>query len=59
MGSKYTEEECEAMNRKIEHPEEDVICPRCGNKLLYTSVGASCEVKCETEGCLHGTIRGL
>ncbi len=30
MGTKYTEIEMKAF-KKLDHPEEGVVCPRCGN----------------------------
>lgn len=54
-----TEEEIQALDYKMEHPSEIVICPRCGKFLLFKAIGNSCEIKCETEGCLYGGSRGL
>lgn len=34
-------------------------CPRCGNKLLYTQIGNSCEVRCATDGCISEAFRGV
>lgn len=59
MATKYTEAECKALDRKFEHPEETVICPRCGKNLQYKECRWSSEVKCETAGCLHDAIRGI
>ncbi len=55
----YTKEECKALNRKFNKPKEVVSCPRCGKNLNYREVNGSSEVKCETNGCIHGTIRGI
>ncbi len=55
----YSEEEWNALDEKMEHPERVVYCPRCGKELIYRGVGNSCEVKCPTEGCIKGTLRGL
>lgn len=56
---KYTQAECEALDRKLEHPEETVVCPRCGKSLEYTARNGSCMVKCQTDGCLRDGIRGF
>lgn len=59
MAIKYTEAECKALDRKFAHPEETVICPRCGKNLRYKAQNGSRMVKCETEGCLRDGIRGI
>ena len=59
MVSKYTEIECNALDEKFEHPENTVLCPRCGEKLQYKKIGNSSEVKCPTNNCLYDAIRGL
>ena len=55
----FAKEECEAMDYKMEHQEEEVKCPRCGRKLIFYGYSSGCEVKCETEGCIHETLRGI
>ena len=59
MAAKYNERELAALDKKFEKPDSEVICPRCGKTLIHTQRGNSCEVKCESEGCLHDAIRGL
>ena len=59
MGTKYSDEECRALDRKFEHPDETVVCPRCGKTLQYTESQWSSAVRCETKGCLHDAIRGI
>lgn len=59
MDSKYTKKETEALDRKFEHPDDRVICPRCGKELKYYTVGNSSAVECGTVNCLRGTCRGL
>ena len=59
MAIKYTEAEFMALEKKLREPEKKVICPRCGNILVYRSVGNSSETKCLTEGCIKATLRGL
>lgn len=59
MATKYSQAEWDALDRKMEHPNTAVYCPRCGNELAYRSAGNSCEVKCLTEGCIKETVRGL
>ena len=59
MDTKYSKKEIEAIDKKFEQPEKEVICPRCGKMLIYTRRGNSCEVKCENIGCLRDAIRGL
>lgn len=59
MDTEYTEKEIAALDKKFEEPEKEVICPRCGKVLIYTQRGNSCEVKCESAGCLQDAMRGL
>ena len=59
MELEFTEEEINALEYKVFHSKEDVICPRCGKMLRYREVGSSSEVVCETEGCIHASLRGL
>lgn len=55
----YTQSDWDAINKKLEHPEEHIQCPRCGNEIEYTEIGNSISVSCKTEGCIFGGIRGL
>ena len=59
MITKFSDEECKAIDEKLENPAKIVNCPRCSKKLIYIKRGNSCEVKCETENCLCDAIRGL
>ncbi len=55
----YTKAEWDALDRKIAHPDEKVVCPRCGKEIVYAEIGNSVSVKCTTQGCIFGGIRGL
>ena len=55
----YTDDEIPAMREKRVHPRARVLCPRCGQELLYREVGNSCEVKCQTQDCIKMTVRGI
>ncbi len=59
MDFDFTQEESDALAYKVEHISEEVMCPRCGKKLIYRSFASSSEVKCETYGCIHCSVRGL
>ena len=59
MASKFTQKEIDALTEKFETPNKEVVCPRCGKKLLFFQKGYSCEVVCETEDCLKDAIRGI
>ena len=59
MVSKYTNKELDALENKLENPEQTVICPRCGNVLLYASVGNCAEARCAPDGCIRERVRGL
>lgn len=37
----------------------NIICPRCGAKLIYEKYGNSSVIRCEKEVCLKLTFRGL
>lgn len=59
MASKYSEKEISAIDEKLCYPDKEVICPRCGKKLLYKEIGNSCRVSCETDNCLMANIHGI
>ena len=59
MDTEYSKEECKALDKKFEHPDRIVRCPRCGNVLIYKKNGNSCEVRCMTVNCIYDAIRGL
>lgn len=53
------EKEWDAIEEKLSNPEKIVMCPRCGNELVYEKRGNSEVVECKTQKCIHGGIRGL
>ena len=55
----YTEIEWDALDEKLENPEQEVICPRCGNEIIYKEIGNSISVECLSADCIFGGIRGL
>lgn len=55
----YTKADWDALESKLEHLDKEVRCPRCGNIISYQEVGNSISIKCETDGCIFGGIRGL
>lgn len=54
-----TKEDHDVLAYKLEHPDEVVICPRCGNEIIYEKRGNSIAVECKTPNCIYGGIRGL
>lgn len=54
-----TEKDYEALNEKLNNPTKKVICPRCGNEIIYERRGNSIAVECKTKNCIYGGIRGL
>jgi DNA-directed RNA polymerase subunit RPC12/RpoP len=54
-----TDEDYRAIRKKLDNKDEIVLCPRCGNELLYEERGNSVAVDCKTPNCIHGGIRGL
>lgn len=59
MDIKLSENEKQALNDKINHPEQKILCPRCGGEILYHDYGSGCIVQCKTQGCIKGSIRGI
>ena len=55
----YSESEWNALERKMDYPNEKVICPRCGNEIVYTKINNSISVDCKTKNCIFGGIRGI
>ena len=55
----YTEEEWAALNLKLNNPDWEVLCPRCGNNIEYEEIGNSISVSCLSENCIFGGLRGL
>jgi len=55
----YTNEEWAALRLKLDNPDREVLCPRCGNEIEYEEIGNSISVNCISENCIFGGIRGL
>lgn len=51
--------EKQALITKLNNPNEDVKCPRCGNVIVRKNYGNSVIVECATTNCIHGGIRGI
>lgn len=56
---KMNEQERKTLNEKLNHPEKTVVCPRCGNEIIYEKRGNSIAVECITPNCIYGGLRGL
>ena len=54
-----SEIEIKALEEKLNNPEKKVVCPRCGNEIIYEKIGNSIFANCKTPGCISGGIRGL
>ncbi len=54
-----TKAEKEALIKKMDNPEIKVACPRCGKNIIYKKIGNSIIVKCESDNCIEGSLRGL
>jgi DNA-directed RNA polymerase subunit RPC12/RpoP len=48
-----------AFREKESNPDKIVLCPRCGNRLIYKENGNSHTIRCVTEGCIKETCRGI
>jgi hypothetical protein len=57
--SKFTRDDNEALDEKANNPNSAVKCPRCGKLLIFTRMGNSYIIQCETSNCLHDECRGL
>ena len=55
----YSEVEWDALDEKLEYPEREVECPRCGNEIIYKEIGNSISVECLSDDCIFGGLRGL
>lgn len=51
--------EKKALTEKIDNPNRIVKCPRCGNEIIRKEFGNSILVKCSTENCIKGSLRGI
>lgn len=43
--SEFSLDEKKALTYKLDHPEEKVVCPRCGKLLTYKRIGKSSEAR--------------
>ena len=59
MEIKYSKEERKAINKKLENPNDKVLCPRCGKELVFREKGTSYSVKCLSDNCLVANFRGI
>ena len=48
-----------ALEEKESNPDKIVLCPRCGNRLIYKENGNSYTIICATDGCMNITCRGV
>lgn len=59
----YLEKELKAINeffdKRTEAENPIVLCPFCNTPLEYTNHDCWDEIKCQTEGCLYSSWRGL
>ena len=53
------DKEKEALNEKLNNPDKEVRCPRCGNENVYEERENSIAVECKTPTCIYGGIIGL
>ena len=54
-----SEKERAAVDKKIENPQKQVKCPRCGAEIKYTKYDTAILVKCSTDGCIKVGLRGI
>ena len=53
------ENDYKVLDEKLNNPDKKVICPRCGNEIIYKKRGNSIAVECKTKDCIYGGIRGF
>lgn len=53
------DKEKEAIQKKMDNPDDKVDCPRCGSELEYFERGNSIAIICKTKGCICGGLRGI
>ena len=44
---------------KNNKPYEDIICPKCGEQIIFTEYGNSYTIKCTTFNCIDYGVRGI
>lgn len=54
-----TDKENKAIDQKFENPNRVIKCPRCGALLEYKKYQTASQVKCQTEGCIQVSLRGI
>ena len=65
MSNKVTMDEITSIGNQIVkfinagEPYHELTCPRCGGTLILEEYGASHAVRCETDGCIQYTVRGI
>lgn len=55
---KFKDKYRKAINMKIAHPEQSILCPRCKKPLMYYEIGNAAEVRCISKRCIMGDSRG-
>ena len=53
------ENDYKVLDEKMNNTDKKVICPRCGNEIIYEKRGNSIAVECKTKDCIYGGIRGF
>ncbi|GHU59163.1 hypothetical protein FACS1894133_5340 [Clostridia bacterium] len=59
MTRNYSKSELDALRKKLRDSNKTVMCPRCGNEIVYKEIGNSISVSCKRNGCIAGGIRGI
>ena len=54
-----TENKKVALYAKMDNPDKEVKCPRCGNEIIYVVRGTSISVECKTPNCIFIGVRGI
>lgn len=55
----FTEQDKEALLKKINNPNETVLCPRCKAELQHFKYYNGSKTFCPTFGCLYTSERGI
>ncbi len=54
-----TDREYSALEKKMNNPNKEIVCPRCGGKILHQEWPNGSITWCEREGCIKEVIRGF
>ena len=58
--NKHSEAVVIATGEKLKNPHNEVLCPKCGGRLMYYRAASGAMVWCDNERCnVKRTVRGI